>query len=116
GNGEAKVAAVCTCEIRLSGAAYRIALKLRATRSPAQGCGTNSVPRQGHNTPLPSERSPPASFKRTSESAKRKRAHGVVGPWRGPADPEGRWPPPPTDFRLDGERSSRASSCAHGTR
>src|SRR5207249_3668624 len=74
------------------------------------------VPLQGHNTPLPSERSPPASFKRTSESAKRKRAHGVVGPWRGPADPEGRWPPPPTDFRLDGERSSRASSCAHGTR
>src|SRR5439155_3940128 len=89
GNGEAKVAAVCTCEIRLSGAAYRIALKLRATRSPAQGCGTNSVPRQGHNTPLPSERSPPASFKRTSESAKRKRAHGVVGPWRGPADRKG---------------------------
>src|SRR5439155_20331165 len=35
-----------------------------ATRSPAQGCGTKSVPRQGHNTPLPLKRSPPASFKR----------------------------------------------------
>src|SRR2546426_12582855 len=57
---------------------------------------------------------PPASC--ASESAKRKRAHGVVGPRRGPGDPEGRWPPPPTDSRLDGERSSRASSCAHGTR
>src|SRR6266550_5814015 len=41
-----------------------MALKLRATRPPAQGCGTKSVPRQGHNTPLPLERSPPASFKR----------------------------------------------------
>ena len=70
----------------------------------------------GHNTPLPLERSPPASFKRSSESAKRKGAHGVVGPWRGPGDPEGRRPPPPTDSPLDGERSSRASSCAHGTR
>src|SRR5437899_5976849 len=70
----------------------------------------------GHNTPLPLKRSAPASFKRSSESAKRKRAHGVVGPRRGPGDPEGRWPPPPTDSRLDGERSSRASSCAHGTR
>src|SRR5947207_9742725 len=38
--------------------------KLRATRRPAQGCGTKSVPRQGHNTPLPLERSPPGSFKR----------------------------------------------------
>src|SRR5439155_2941235 len=65
---------------------------------------------QGHNTPIPLKRSTPASFKRSSESAKRKRAHVVVGPRRGPADPEGRWPPPPTDFRLDGERSSRASS------
>src|SRR5205807_9819317 len=45
-------------------AAQRIALKLRATRSPAQGCGTKSVPRQGHNTPLPLERPPPVSFKR----------------------------------------------------
>src|SRR5437762_14009997 len=33
-------------------------------RSPAQGCRTQSVPRQGHNTPLPLERSAPASFKR----------------------------------------------------
>src|SRR6266516_7908684 len=38
--------------------------KLRATRSPAQGCGTKSVPRQGHNTPLPLKRSPLESFKR----------------------------------------------------
>src|SRR5204862_7518418 len=45
-------------------AAYRIALKLRATRPPAQGRWTKSVPRQGHNTPLPLRRSPPASFKR----------------------------------------------------
>src|SRR6266480_6836872 len=41
-----------------------MALKLRATRPPAQGCGTKSVPRQGHNTPLPLKRSPPVSFKR----------------------------------------------------
>src|SRR5438309_617306 len=41
----------------------------RATRPPAQGCGTQSVPRQGHNTPLPLERSPPASFKRLLGSA-----------------------------------------------
>src|SRR6266566_4397826 len=41
-----------------------MALKLRATRPPAQGRGTKSVPRQGHNTPLPLKRSPPASFKR----------------------------------------------------
>src|SRR2546421_11762641 len=45
-------------------AAKRIALKLRATRSPAQGRWTKSVPRQGHNTPIPFKRSPPASFKR----------------------------------------------------
>src|SRR5207302_6843740 len=30
----------------------------------AQGRWTKSVPRQGHNTPLPLKRSPPASFKR----------------------------------------------------
>src|SRR5205807_7275098 len=45
-------------------AAQRISLRLRATRPPAQGRGTKSVPRQGHNTPVPLERSPPASFKR----------------------------------------------------
>src|SRR5207253_3623895 len=45
-------------------AAKRIALKRRATRKLAQGCGTQSVPRQGHNTPLPLMRSPPVSFKR----------------------------------------------------
>src|SRR2546426_9218881 len=36
--------------------AQRLALKLRATRPPAKGCG--------HNTPLPLERSPSASFRR----------------------------------------------------
>src|SRR5207249_5374558 len=45
-------------------AAYRIALKLRATRSAAQGCGTTVRARQGANTPFPLKRSPPASFKR----------------------------------------------------
>src|SRR5205807_9347519 len=39
-------------------------LKLRATRAPAQGRWTNSPCTPGHNTPLPLERSPPASFKR----------------------------------------------------
>jgi len=29
-----------------------------------KGSGRQSVPRQGHNTPLPLERSPPVSFKR----------------------------------------------------
>src|SRR2546422_9259799 len=37
---------------------------LRATRPPAQECGTQSVPPKGHNTPLPLKRSPPVSFKR----------------------------------------------------
>src|SRR3989442_5443766 len=42
-----------------------MALKLRAARAPAQGgVGRQSVPRQGHNTPIPLERSAPASFKR----------------------------------------------------
>src|SRR6266480_4397072 len=31
--------------------------------------GTKSVPRQGHNTPVPLKRSPPASFKRLLGSA-----------------------------------------------
>src|SRR6266576_5902896 len=31
---------------------------------PAQGQWTKSVPRQGHNNPLPLKRSPPVSFKR----------------------------------------------------
>src|SRR2546428_713937 len=93
----------------------RIALKLRAQRLRAQGGGTGEREAgQRGNAILPTRA--PGSFKRSSESAKRKRAHGVVGPRRGPGDPEGRWPPPPTDSRLDGERSSRASSCAHGTR
>src|SRR3989442_9082130 len=41
-----------------------MALRRGATRPPAQGRGTKSVPRQGHNTPIPLKRSPPASFKR----------------------------------------------------
>src|SRR5438093_8049946 len=45
-------------------AAQRIALKLRATRALAQGCGTTVGARQGANTPFPLKRSPPASFKR----------------------------------------------------
>ncbi len=45
-------------------AAQRIALKLRATRPPAQEERTNTHARQGANTPLPLERSPPVSFKR----------------------------------------------------
>src|SRR5437763_4941969 len=35
----------------------------RAARQ-RKGVGRQSVPRQGHNTPLPLKRSPPASFKR----------------------------------------------------
>src|SRR5439155_1549245 len=89
-------------------------LNLRAGAKLENHAGVRAPPGAPHSASL--ERSPPASFKRSSESAKRKRAHVVVGPWRGPPDPEGRWPPPPTDFPLDGERSSRASSCAHGTR
>src|SRR5207244_7322874 len=53
-----------TSEAMPSAAAYRIALTLGAPHKPAQGCGTKAVPRQGHNTPLPLERSPPVSFKR----------------------------------------------------
>src|SRR6266516_3261192 len=45
-------------------AGVRTALHLRATRKPAQGRWTTVRARQGHNTPLPSKRSPPASFKR----------------------------------------------------
>src|SRR5205809_2410865 len=44
--------------------AQGIALKLRATRPPAQDCGTIVCTRQRHNTPLPLKRSPPGSFKR----------------------------------------------------
>src|SRR5207245_6626332 len=40
----------------------RIALKLRATRPPAQEYWTNSPCPPGHNAPLPLRRSPPASF------------------------------------------------------
>src|SRR5437016_13203482 len=42
----------------------RIALKLRATRPPAQEYWTNSPCPPGHNAPLPLRRSPPASFER----------------------------------------------------
>src|SRR2546429_445625 len=51
-------------QVRHGGAAYRTALRRRATRALAQGWWTKPVPRQGHNTPLPLKRSPPASFKR----------------------------------------------------
>src|SRR5438445_11970305 len=54
-----------------SAGAYRIALKLRATRPPAQACWTTGRAGQGHNTPRPLERSPPASFKRLLGSAVR---------------------------------------------
>src|SRR2546430_10545665 len=51
-------------QVRNRGCSLTDRLKLRATRPPAQGRGTKSVPRQGHNTPLPLKRSPPGSFKR----------------------------------------------------
>src|SRR5438132_1605209 len=51
-------------QVRYRGCSLTDRLKVRATRPPAQGRGTKSVPRQGHNTPLPLKRSPPASFKR----------------------------------------------------
>src|SRR5438445_6935821 len=51
-------------QVRNRGCSLTDRLKLRATRPPAEGRGTKSVPRQGHNTPLPLKRSPPASFKR----------------------------------------------------
>src|SRR5438445_12118386 len=51
-------------QVRNRGCSLTDRLKLRATRPPAQGRGTKSVPRQGHNTPVPLERSPPARFKR----------------------------------------------------
>src|SRR2546426_3832386 len=47
------------------------ALKLRATRPPAQGKWTTVRARQGTNTPVPLERSPPASFKRLLGSDQR---------------------------------------------
>src|SRR5439155_11646703 len=56
------------CSLRRP-AAKRLALNLRATRSPAQDRRTKSVPRQGHNTPLPLKRSPPVSFKRMLDGA-----------------------------------------------
>src|SRR5947207_5638749 len=51
-------------QVRNRGCSLTDRLKVRATRPPAQGRGTKSVPRQEHNTPVPSKRSPPASFKR----------------------------------------------------
>src|SRR5438105_14146556 len=51
-------------QVRNRGCSLTDRLKVRATRPPAQGRGTKSVPRQGHNTPFPLKRSPPASFKR----------------------------------------------------
>src|SRR6266513_1004296 len=40
-----------------------------------KGVGRQSVPRQGHNTPVPLRRSPPASFKRLLGAAMRRRLH-----------------------------------------
>src|SRR5436190_18026947 len=51
-------------QVRNRGCSLTDRLKVRATRPPAQGRWTKSVPRQGHNTPFPLKRSPPASFKR----------------------------------------------------
>src|SRR5216117_1261794 len=51
-------------QVRNRGCSLTDRLKVRATRPPAQECGTKSVPRQGHNTPFPLEQSPPVSFKR----------------------------------------------------
>ena len=53
---------MCATQDEMAG--QRIALKLRATRPPAQGWWTKSVPRQGHNSLAPLEPSPPACFKR----------------------------------------------------
>src|SRR3989442_8003392 len=60
------------------GAAYRIVFKLGATRSPAQGWWTSVRARPGHNTPLPLERSPPASFKRLLGSTFPEPSLGIV--------------------------------------
>src|SRR5438477_2684979 len=49
---------------RVTWRCLRIALKLRATRPPAQECWTTVRARQGTNTPVPLRRSPPGSFKR----------------------------------------------------
>src|SRR5207244_6716325 len=51
-------------QVRNRGCSLTDRLKVRATRPPPQGRGTKSVPRQGHNTPIPLRRSPPVSFKR----------------------------------------------------
>src|SRR2546422_8081246 len=46
-----------------------MALKLRATRPPRARSLNDSLCAPAHNTPLPLERSPPASFKRLLDSA-----------------------------------------------
>src|SRR5881398_2426206 len=63
-------------QVRNRGCVLTDRLKVRATRPLAQGCGTKSVPRQGHNTPFPLERSPPVSFKRLLGSVP---GHPIVG-------------------------------------
>src|SRR5437773_5858799 len=75
-------------------AADRIALKLRATRPPAQERWTKSVPRQGHNTPVPLRRSPPGSFKRLLGGGFINRRHASSAPQPQPAggdDKRGEW-------------------------
>jgi len=65
-----------------NGAAQRIAPKLRATRPQGAVWLNDSSCAPAHNTPLPLERSPPASFKRMLGSSMRSTA--------GPND-ERRW-------------------------
>src|SRR3989442_1135747 len=64
-----------------------MALKLRATRSPAQEWWTNVLCPPGHNTPLPLERSPPVSFKRLLDGALRPDARARRAPPGGRARP-----------------------------
>ena len=45
-----------------------------------KGGGRQSVPRQGHNTPLPLKRSPPGSFKRLLGSVPSEIVVGIVIP------------------------------------
>src|ERR1051325_1384324 len=78
-------------------AAYRLALKLRATRPPAQGCWPTGRARQGANTPLPLKRSSPASFKRLLGGATSSVTTNRQSSW--PAKEQR--PPRPTQSRFD---------------
>src|SRR5438132_11353632 len=78
------------------------ALELGATPSPALGRGRTSVPRQGHNTPLPLRRSTPASFKRLLGGRPTRSA---------PAIPTAR-----SEERRVGKESSKCRVYRHGAR